>query len=86
MRNSLLFLGAAMVGIAASHGSVSAQSVGVYVGPAYDDYYYYDGPRTPRTYRYSGSADGIVVRRYSSGGCGTYRYWDGDRCVDARWK
>ena len=42
MRTSLLFLGAAMVGIATSNGSVSAQSVGVYVGPAYDDYYYYD--------------------------------------------
>ena len=87
MRTSVLLLGAAMVGIAASSGSASAQSVGVYVGPAYDDYYYYDGPPAyPRAYRYSDTRDGVIVRRYSRGGCGTYRYWDGDRCVDARWK
>jgi hypothetical protein len=75
-----------MASIAVSSGSASAQSIGVYVGPAYDDYYYYDGPRAyPRAYRYTDTGDG-VVRRYSRGGCGTYRYWDGDRCVDARWK
>ena len=84
MRASLLLLGVAMIGIAASSGSASAQSVGVYVGPADSDYYYYD---RPRAYRYSDTyGEGVVVHRYSRGGCGTYRYWDGDRCVDARYR
>jgi hypothetical protein len=87
VRTSLVLLGAAMVGIAALGGSASAQSVGIYVGPADSDYYHDGLPAYPRTYRYSDTfGDGVVVRRYSRGGCGTYRYWDGDRCVDARWR
>jgi hypothetical protein len=85
MRTSLLLVGA-IVGFAALSDTASAQSVGVYVGPAHNDYYY-DGPAYPRAYRYSDTyGDRGFDRRYSRGGCGTYRFWDGDRCVDARWR
>jgi len=85
MKTAVLIV--AMVAAAGFCGTASAQSVGVYVGPAYDDYYYYDGPPAyPRASGYSLYEDGTVVREYRRGGCGTYRFWDGERCVDARWK
>jgi hypothetical protein len=77
---------AVLIAATASCGTAFAQSVGVYVGPAYDDYNYYEGvpayPRASGYYRYEG---GPVVRHYRNG-CGTYRFWDGEQCVDARWK
>jgi hypothetical protein len=84
------FLGAAAVALTALSGAASAQSIGIYVGPAYDDSYYdyYEGPRNRRVYGYGPPVytDRIEVYpdRYRRGGCGTYHYWDGDRCVDAR--
>jgi hypothetical protein len=69
--------------------------MGVYVGPA--DGYYYGEPGYPRVYRYApnyyneNSGDDVVygyapVLPYPRGGCGTYHYWDGYRCADARKK
>jgi hypothetical protein len=62
-------------------------------GPGYygDRYYgyraaaparrYYYGERS---YGYRSDAPVTVQERGTSGGCGTYFYWNGDRCVDAR--
>jgi hypothetical protein len=79
-----ILIPAAAVAATALCGAASAQSVGVYVGPAYDDYYYYEGPpsypRAARRYEDRG-----VVYGYR-GGCGTYRFWNGEECVDARWR
>jgi hypothetical protein len=96
MRASVLLAAAAVAGMLALPGSASAQ-VGVYVGPA-DDGYYYGEPGYPRVYRsppnYYNEDDGddgvafgyAPVLPYPRGGCGTYHYWDGFRCVDARRK
>jgi hypothetical protein len=62
VRRSVFFTVVAFATLSASLGTASAQSVGVYVGPAYDDYFYYDGP--PRTYGYTRYDDGVAVRRY----------------------
>jgi hypothetical protein len=95
MRKILLPLlaGAALTAVAA--GSASAQSVGIYVGTpyayGYDDdvsYGYVAVPErrvAPRRYGYvSGSGDIEVRARDHNGTCGTFYYWNGDRCVDAR--
>jgi hypothetical protein len=95
MRASGLLAAAAVAGMLALSGSASAQ-MGVYVGPA-DDGYSYGEPAYPRVYRsspnyYSEDGDGGAVFGYApvlpypTGGCGTYNYWDGFRCVDARRK
>ena len=93
MRASVLLAAAAVAGTVALSGGASAQ-MGVYVGPG--DGYYYGEPAYPRVYRYSPNYyneddDGVVfgyapVLPYPRGGCGTYHYWDGFRCVDARRK
>jgi hypothetical protein len=92
MRLIMLSAALAATALVGSYASASAQGVGVeiYAGPNYYDESYYSyryverGPRAYRRY-YSEPVDDdadVVVRR--SGGCGTYYYWDGDRCVDAR--
>jgi hypothetical protein len=49
-------------------------------------YYYYDGPpASSRAARHCRYEDGAVIHEYR-GGCGTYRFWNGERCVDARWR
>jgi hypothetical protein len=87
----ILTAAAASLGMA---GSASAQSVELYVGPpaAYETYD--DDSRTyreyragPRVYGYVATpdeADAQLERPSGPGGCGTYRYWNGDKCVDAR--
>ena len=74
-------------GLSAWCGSASAQSFGIYVGPpAYDSYYSYYGPAYsgPRVYGYTRYYDDDVAYPSRSGGCGTYYFWNGERCVDAR--
>jgi hypothetical protein len=89
-------LGAALTALTFS-GTASAQSFGVYVGPpvVYDDGYAYGPPYAytaprafgPQVYGYTRRYDdNREYRSRPAGGCGEYRYWDGDRCVDARWK
>lgn len=90
MRASILLAAAAIAGTAALSSSASAQ-VGVYIGPGYgDDYYYYDTPAYPRAYGYNYYYDNgpayAVRRPYGRGGCGVYYFWNGERCVDARWR
>ena len=94
----VLILGAVAAGLGIASTSATAQGVGIYVGPSYErDYYYGYGPRVeyhygPRVYGYSRPIDGDaqveveidVVRPSGPGGCGTYRFWNGERCVDAR--
>jgi hypothetical protein len=65
--------------------------MGVYVGPGYGDYYSY-GP-APRVRNYYNDDDdgggvtlGYAPLPYPAGGCGVYKYWNGYRCVDARWR
>ena len=95
MRTKLILAATVLVALTGLSGAASAQGFGIYIGPppaAYDSDYYGYGPDTrtyrPRAYgyrRYSddGYAEGYRVRR---GGCGTYRYWDGDRCAVARYR
>ncbi len=91
-RSMMVAAAAAMLALGAGAGTASAQGVGIYIGPsaAYDDDYAYGYERPyrygPRVYGYSSDDDDTIVRTSPSrrGGCGTYRYWDGDRCVDAR--
>jgi hypothetical protein len=68
-------------------GYASAQGLGLYVGPppAYDYYdgYYYDVD--PPVYGYSSRVErDRSYYRAPAGRCGVYRFWNGDRCVDAR--
>lgn len=50
-----------------------------------DDWRYerYAPRRSPRVYGYVQRNDQPTLR-ISPGGCGTYRFWDGSSCVDAR--
>ena len=95
MRRLMLAAAATGAALFAGYGSAAAQVVietppaDVYVGTpyAYDSGYYTTrrGPRVygyARDYRYDD--DAIAVRPSGPGGCGTYYYWNGDRCVDAR--
>jgi hypothetical protein len=95
-----LVLGAVAIGIGIASSNASAQSVGIYVGPpyGYDPYYerdYYYGPRAeypdgPRVYGYTRrddvEANVEFGRPTGPGGCGTYRFWNGRECVDARYR
>lgn len=59
-------------------------------GPGYGGYYgYRSAPERSyygRSYGYRSAEPTIVEERgiRNSGGCGTYFFWNGDRCVDAR--
>jgi hypothetical protein len=82
----------AAASLAGSYGIASAQSFGIYVGPGYSSYY--DEPdyryveRSPGVRYYSAPRyeEDVVRAPRRSGGCGTYYYWDGEQCVDARYK
>jgi len=89
MRRVSLFaaLGSAIL-VSLGAGTASAQVT--------DDYYY--GDDVPRVYRYvPDDAPRVLVPRvdaygnvysydrpFGRNGCGTYRFWNGERCVDAR--
>jgi hypothetical protein len=99
MRRTILAGAVAGTALLAGSGGAFAQAIvveppGVYVAPvprpAPDYYYEYydDPPPAPRVYRYyryySDPDDAVVVRPGYRGGCGAYRYWDGERCVSDR--
>jgi hypothetical protein len=57
----------------------------------YGPQYQYAPPPAPRVYGYTnrfGYAPEVEPRLLPRprGGCGLYRFWDGWRCVDARWR
>jgi hypothetical protein len=91
MRDKLILAATTAVAITMLSGAASAQGIGIYIGPpaAYDYEYYGYGPEyrsyRPRVYGYRRYSDDDTYR-VRRGGCGTYRYWDGDRCVDARYR
>jgi len=91
MRDKLILAATTAVAITMLSGAASAQGIGIYIGPpaAYDYEYYGYGPEyrpyRPRVYGYRSYRDDDTYR-VRRGGCGTYRYWDGDRCVDARYR
>jgi hypothetical protein len=88
----ILAAAAASLGMAGNAFAQNAKNVGppAAYGPSYseDD----DDSLTPRDYRsgprvygYVATPDEAELERPSGpGGCGTYRYWNGDKCVDAR--
>ena len=83
MRPILLFALIAAI-ITAGSGGALAQRVGVesYADePLYTNEY---RERRPRVYRYSSDDDPVVVVPVRPANCGVYRYWNGERCVDAR--
>lgn len=58
-------------------------------GPRYEGYYGYRTMAPVRrsygpSYGYRAQAPVVIERRAHAGGCGTYYYWNGDHCVDAR--
>jgi hypothetical protein len=87
-RFALLGPAAVLAALTISGGTASAQVT--------DDYYY--GDDVPRVYRYvPDDAPRVLVPRvdaygnvysydrpFGRNGCGTYRFWNGERCVDAR--
>ncbi len=85
-RSALVTIAATFTALVIGHGPASAQGFGVeiyVVPPGYTVDYGYPPPAYGPVYGY----DGYLVRRpryYYRGGCGTYRYWDGNHCVDAR--
>lgn len=97
MRRLFLTGAATCAALMAGYGATSAQVV-IEERPAAEVYapapYAYDsgydsdriGPRVYgyRTYRDADDDDVVVLRPQYHGGCGTYRYWNGLRCVDAR--
>lgn len=91
-RSAIVSIVAALTALVGGHSTASAQGVGVQiyvVPPGYAVEYDYPPPAYGRVYGYSAPEyvyDDYVRRpRYHfRGGCGPYRYWSGDRCVDAR--
>jgi hypothetical protein len=75
--------------LTASAGVAAAQTIIQYDDPSDDDggpavVYrdFYNDPEPDyrvRTYEYS-------LRPSGPNGCGTYHFWNGDRCVDARYR
>ncbi len=94
MRNLMLAAAATSAALVAGYGSATAQVVietppaDVYVGQPYAYDSDYTTRRGARVYGYTREYrvddDAIAVRPSGPGGCGTYFYWNGDRCVDAR--
>ncbi len=89
-RFAVLAPAVALAALAIGAGAASAQVV-------VDDYYDDDAPRVyrynpdvgPRVVVPRTDAYGYVVtpdRPYGRNGCGTYRFWNGERCVDARYR
>ena len=96
MRRLMLAAAATGAVLVATYGTANAQLVietppaDVYVGTPYAyDSGYYTTRRGPRVYGYTreyrhDDDDTIGTRPNGPGGCGTYYYWNGERCVDAR--
>lgn len=92
MRRVLLALTLACAGTVYGFASANAQTayapdpgydVDTYVAPRDDE----DGgpkPLGPRVYGYYQADEPDFSRPQGSGGCGTYYYWNGHKCVDAR--
>ena len=95
-RTMIMAAAAVSMGVAAWSSNASAQvGVEIYTDPpaTYDSYsrypgYYGYGP--PRYgYERRDYAPGVEVGvdyPHGRGGCGTYRYWNGRECVDARYR
>ena len=81
MRPIVLFTLATVV-CGGSSGAI-AQSIEIYPDePYYYEEYDEDEPAS-RVYRYRSDAP-VVIHPIRPANCGEYRYWNGQRCVDAR--
>jgi hypothetical protein len=84
-----ILLGAALAAFA-GYGTASAQRVGVEVYPGapyytYSDENYYFYEPSPRSYGYTSEVvEPDVTLRVRPTNCGEFRYWNGERCADAR--
>lgn len=80
MRPIMLVASLAAMALGSSSGAL-AQRIGIEIDEP--NYYYGYGEPAPRVHRYRGDAfvPAIPIRPAS---CGEFRYWNGDRCVDAR--
>ena len=69
--------------VAGGSGGAFAQRVGDEV---YGNAYYYGDSRAraPGVYRYRVDDAPVVVIPVRPANCGEFRYWNGERCVDAR--
>ncbi|MDX2204156.1 MAG: hypothetical protein NW223_15500 [Hyphomicrobiaceae bacterium] len=90
MRIPVLLGALALALLAPATANAQGFGVGVYVGPTYDDYedygYSLDVRQGRRVYDYGPSydVDRNARRGGRPGGCGTYHFWNGETCVDAR--
>ena len=81
----------ALAAVAATLGASAASAqigIEIYAGPSYgyrnyDRPYYGYAPAYRRSYSRERYYDDRSEPR-NTGGCGTYRFWNGERCVDAR--
>lgn len=79
MRPIIFALSLAAMGLVGSSGAFAQDMViERYAAPSY--YYEYRSP-APRVYRFRSDEPAVVIR---PGSCGEFRYWNGERCVDAR--
>jgi len=92
MRRTVIAAALAAAGLIWTYAGANAQSV--YRPDADVDTEFYEAPAedvapkptAPRVYGYYRD-DGVELDRPSGpNGCGTYFYWNGERCVDARLK
>jgi hypothetical protein len=81
MRTIVLTSLFATVVFGASSGAF-AQPADVYVYPD-EPYSYEESAPAPPVYQYR-SDRSVVLRPVRPANCGEYRYWNGERCVDAR--
>jgi hypothetical protein len=65
-------------------GGAFAQRIGVEIDADEPYSYERDGDRAPRGNRYRSDERPVVVIPLRPANCGEYRYWNGERCVDAR--
>ena len=82
MRPIVLFTLLATVIGGGSSGAI-AQSIEIYPGEPYYYEEYDENEPASRVYRYRSDAP-VVIRPIRPANCGEYRYWNGQRCVDAR--
>jgi hypothetical protein len=83
MRSIVPAASAVLIALGGSTGALAQDvEVELYGGAPHYYYYEYTDPAPP-TYGYRSDAPAVVVPVRPSN-CGEFRYWNGERCVDAR--
>jgi hypothetical protein len=91
MRRFALFAPALALAVLALGGETASAQVtnDYYYGDDVPPVYRYEPDDAPRVFVPRVDAYGNVYtidRPFGRNGCGTYRFWNGERCVDARYR